>query len=51
MERGRQQENNLSYTYDDQGTMEVSRQIMNSYNSGVIDPSEMKRAAEQREER
>ncbi|TCN24437.1 hypothetical protein [Mesobacillus foraminis] len=39
-----------SYAYDDQGTMEVSRQIMNSYNSGVIDPSEMRRIAEQREE-
>ncbi|WP_171910708.1 hypothetical protein [Rossellomorea aquimaris] len=25
------------FTYEDQGSMEVSQQIMNSYTSGVID--------------
>ncbi|MGM0903377.1 hypothetical protein [Mesobacillus maritimus] len=26
-----------SYTYDETGSMEVTQQIMDSYNSGVID--------------
>lgn len=26
-----------TYTYDDAGTVEVTQQIMDSYNSGVID--------------
>ncbi|MBY0099002.1 hypothetical protein [Mesobacillus maritimus] len=28
-----------TYTYNDSGSLEVTQQIMDSYNSGVIDPT------------
>ena len=40
-----------TYTYNDQGTMEVSQQILDSYNSGVIPQSEMKRRAPKSEKK
>jgi hypothetical protein len=38
----KKRDNNEKYGffYDEEGTNEVSQQIMDSYNSGVIDPSE-----------
>ncbi|MGG0719776.1 hypothetical protein ABE096_19620 [Robertmurraya massiliosenegalensis] len=30
----------LSFDYDEQGTKQVSEQIMNAYNSGVIDQAD-----------
>ncbi|MBT2643961.1 hypothetical protein J7I80_17085 [Bacillus sp. ISL-41] len=38
------------YDYDDQGVMQVSQQIMDSYNSGVVPQEQMKAAAENNEE-
>ncbi|WP_173427543.1 MULTISPECIES: hypothetical protein [Bacillaceae] len=38
-------QNRLSFQFDDQAASETSRQIMDSYNSGVIDPAEAQRRA------
>jgi hypothetical protein len=38
------------YDYDDQGIMQVSQQIMDSYNSGIVPQEQMKAAAEADEE-
>ncbi|WP_176167399.1 hypothetical protein [Mesobacillus jeotgali] len=38
------------YDYDDQGVMQVSQQIMDSYNSGIVPQDQMKAAAEANEE-
>jgi hypothetical protein len=38
------------YDYDDQGVMQVSQQIMDSYNSGVVPQEQMKATAEANEE-
>lgn len=38
------------YDYDDQGVEQVSQQIMDSYNSGVIGQEQMKAAVENNEE-
>lgn len=38
------------YDYDDQGVEQVSQQIMDSYNSGVIGQEQMKSAVENNEE-
>lgn len=49
MEKRERAERN-SFTYDEAGTMEVSQQIMDSYNSGVVDTESMKNATHQGEE-
>jgi hypothetical protein len=38
------------YDYDDQGIEQVSQQIMDSYNSGVVGQEQMKAAVENNEE-
>ncbi len=38
------------YDYDDQGVEQVSQQIMDSYNSGVVGQEQMKAAVENSEE-
>ncbi|SEM38072.1 hypothetical protein SAMN05192533_102398 [Mesobacillus persicus] len=49
--RERAERNNFSsFTYDEAGTMEVSRQIMDSYNSGVVDTESMRNATDRGEE-
>lgn len=40
-----------AYIYDDQATQQVSEQIMDSYNSGVIETSQMAYKANEEEER
>jgi hypothetical protein len=39
----RQQEEQYGFNYDEDGVNQVSAQIMDSYNSGIIDESEMAR--------
>ncbi|WP_170169093.1 hypothetical protein [Mesobacillus subterraneus] len=38
------------YDFDDQGVMQVSQQIMDSYNSGVVGQEQMKAAVERENE-
>lgn len=46
----REQNNQSSYAFDDQGVMQVSQQIMDSYNSGVVGQEQMKSIVETNEE-
>ena len=46
----REQRGQSAYDFDDQGIMQVSQQIMDSYNSGVIGQEQMKSIVEQQEE-
>ena len=46
----REQQGQSGYDYDDQGIMQVSQQIMDSYNSGVIDQDQMKSIKEAKEQ-
>jgi hypothetical protein len=46
----REQRGRSEYDYDDTGVMQVSQQIMDSYNSGVIGQEQMKKSTEDNEE-
>jgi hypothetical protein len=46
----REPQGQSAYDYDDQGIMQVSQQIMDSYNSGVIGQDQMKVNMENNEE-
>ena len=39
-----------SYDYDDQGIMQVSQQIMDSYNCGIVPQEQMKADVEDNED-
>ncbi|MDQ0412996.1 hypothetical protein [Mesobacillus stamsii] len=41
----KQRQGRAPYHYDDQGVMQVSQQIMDSYNSGIIPEEQMKTAS------
>lgn len=45
MEMEKRGQDRLSFQFDDQAAKETSRQVMDSYNSGVIDPAEARRRA------
>lgn len=40
-----EQQNKYSFEFDEQGTNEVSEQIMNAYNSGYIDDGDFQASA------
>lgn len=46
----KEQRGRSPYDHDDQGVMQVSQQIMDSYNSGIIPEEQMKAAVENDEE-
>jgi hypothetical protein len=46
----KEQRGQTFYDYDDQGVEQVSQQIMDSYNSGVVGQEQMKAAVENNEE-
>lgn len=46
----KEQQGRSSYDYDDMGVNQVSQQIMDSYNSGVIGQDQMKSLADNNEQ-
>jgi len=40
MKMAKEPKKNVSFDYDEQGTKQVSEQIMNAYNGGVIDQAD-----------
>lgn len=47
----KEQQGRSSYNYDDMGVNQVSQQIMDSYNSGVIGQDQMKSLVDDNEQK